>query len=153
MPNQNRFFKIHFNFIIPYPHISSLQEFFEVLYARFLCVMRASKCASSILNAINCIQYSYCIDVTSCVWVIRYRRFGINMLTHLHGAKYSLIFRHYDMRPLGCHETSKSISKGHDFVNHSNWWSEWEGFIAGNKNSNMQDITVFWGESFWDPHK
>jgi len=75
-----------------FPAISSLQIFFEILSARFLCAMRASRRTSSILNVINCIQYSYCLDVTSCVWVIRYRRFGKVTHKHLHEAKYSLLF-------------------------------------------------------------
>ena len=60
----------------------------------------------SILDAINNIQFPYFSDVTSCYWLIGYRCFGINLHTHLHGGKYSLIFEPLNMRPLDCLETS-----------------------------------------------
>jgi hypothetical protein len=48
------------------------------------------------------------LDVTPCYRLIGYRCFGINLHIHLHGWKYSLIFRPLNMRPLGCLKTSNS---------------------------------------------
>ena len=70
--------------------------------------MRASRRTNSILDAINCIQYPHCLYVTHRQWVIGYRRFGINLHTHLHGAKYYLICRPLKMRPLSRLETSST---------------------------------------------
>jgi hypothetical protein len=70
--------------------------------------MRASGRLNSILGMINCFRCPYLLDVTPCVWIIGYRRFGINFHTHLHGAICSLTIRTLDMRLLFCFETSNT---------------------------------------------
>jgi hypothetical protein len=73
--------------------------------------MRASRFVSCILDVINCNQFRYILYVSPCYWVIVYRRFRINLHTHLHGTKYYLIFRQMGMILLGCYEMSSTFNQ------------------------------------------
>jgi hypothetical protein len=78
------------------------------IFIQFLLRRASLKTASYILNMINCIQYHYCLDVTSCQQAICHRRFDTNLNTHLHKAKYSWYCRHLNMKTIGCLETSNT---------------------------------------------
>jgi len=51
---------------------------------------------------------SLLLRLTPRYWIMGYRRFGINLHTHHHGTKYSLIFQPLGMKILGCIETSNA---------------------------------------------
>jgi len=62
--------------VLSYTHIN-LQVFPQKLLLQFLLRHVCLKTASSILYAINSIQYPYCLDVTACHRLYSYRHFGI----------------------------------------------------------------------------
>jgi hypothetical protein len=84
----------------------------------------------SLLDAINCSQYPYFLDVTPRHWVIVYRHFRIN----LHTSSWSGIL--FNIWTIG-HETTRLYRNveyrlpSDTTVMHSNWWTEREGLIVG----------------------
>jgi len=85
--NETNLYGIYFNSIIPYILLIS-KYLFKIFCCSYFCVMRASRLPVPFWMWSNCIQYPYSLYLMPRHRVFCYRRFGINLHTHLHLAKY-----------------------------------------------------------------
>jgi len=140
--NETNFFNIYFSNIIQHTHIN-FQVILKNNLLHFLLRHAFLSTASTILYAINCIQYSYCLDLTSCHRVIGYRLFGINLEKYLLVAKYFNIVDTSIWDRLVVSKSRARVSKVHGVVMHVYVGEKESILLWENKNCKMQGITEF----------